>query len=173
MNVLIKKIYGYLYMSSFCNYFQKFIIYGTMIFIISGLNLIANSDSLFAQANASSSTPISSLSNNNQPPEDSMGSTNRDAILSYEQGNSFFNAKDYAKAITSYKNATTFDPKWAAPFIKEGNAYYELGNYTLAIESYDKAFVILGNLDEQVKSLNKKEYHATKFRTSNKPTIPS
>ena len=155
MNVLIKKFYGYLYMSSFCNYFQKFIIYGTMIFIISGLNLIANSDSLFAQVNASSSTPISSLSNNNQPPEDSMGSTNRDAILSYEQGNSFFNAKDYAKAITSYKNATTFDPKWAAPFIKEGNAYYELGNYTLAIESYDKAFVILGNLDEQIKSLNK------------------
>ena len=39
--------------------------------------------------------------------------------------------------------------------LKEGNAYYELGNYTLAIESYDKAFVILGNIDEQVKSLNK------------------
>lgn len=156
MNILIKKFYGYLYMSSFCNYFQKFIIYGTMIFIISGLNLIANSDSLFAQVNASSSsTPNSPLSNNNQPPEDSMGSTNRGAILSYEQGNSFFNAKDYAKAITSYKNATTFDPKWAAPLIKEGNAYYELGNYTLAIESYDKAFVILGNLDEQIKSLNK------------------
>jgi tetratricopeptide (TPR) repeat protein len=129
--------------------------YGTMIFIISGLNLIANSDSSFAQVNASSSTPISPSSNNNQPTEESMGSTNRDAILSYEQGNRFLNAKDYAQSITSYKNATTFDPKWAAPLIKEGNAYYELGNYTLAIESYDKAFVILGNLDEQVKSLNK------------------
>jgi hypothetical protein len=35
------------------------------------------------------------------------------------------------------------------------NAYYELGNYTISIESYDKAFVLLGNLDEQVKSLNK------------------
>jgi tetratricopeptide (TPR) repeat protein len=140
-------------MSSFCNYFQKFVICGTMITIF-GLILITNNNSLFAQVNSSSS-PISP-SNNNQPTEDSMGSTNKDAILSYEQGNSFFNAKDYTKAITSYKNATKFDPKWTAPLIKEGNAYYELGNYTLAIESYDKAFVILGNLDEQVKSLNKK-----------------
>ena len=45
---------------------------GTMIFIISGLNLITNNDSSFAQVNASSSTPISPLSNNNQPTEDSM-----------------------------------------------------------------------------------------------------
>ena len=45
--------------------------------------------------------------------------------------------------------------KWAAPLIKEGNAYFELGNYTRAIESYDKAFSLLGNLDEEVKSLNK------------------
>jgi tetratricopeptide (TPR) repeat protein len=128
--------------------------YGTMIFIFLGLNLISNSDFSFAQVNASSPSIPPSF-NNSQPTEESMGSTNRDAILSYEQGNKFFNAKDYAQAITSYKNAITFDQKWAAPLIKEGNAYYELGDYTLAIESYDKAFVILGNIDEKLKSLNK------------------
>ncbi len=154
MNIFIKKIHDYSYMSSSCNYFQKLVMYGTMIFIFLGLNLISNSDFSFAQVNASSPSIPPSF-NNSQPTEESMGSTNRDAILSYEQGNKFFNAKDYAQAITSYKNAITFDQKWAAPLIKEGNAYYELGDYTLAIESYDKAFVILGNIDEKLKSLNK------------------
>src|SRR5215217_8470212 len=154
MKVFIKKIPNYSYMLNSYNYLQKLVICGTMIFIISGLSLIANSDSSFSQVN-SSSTPISPSSNNNQQTGESMGSTNRDAILSYEQGNKFFNAKDYAQAVTSYKNAIKFDQRWAAPLIKEGNAYYELGNYTIAIESYDKAFVLLGNLDEQVKSLNK------------------
>lgn len=156
MKVFIKKISNYSCMLYSYNYFQKIVIFGTMIFIITGLNLVANSDSSFSQVNSStSSTPISPSPNNNQQTGESMGSTNRDAILSYEQGNKFFNAKDYAQAITFYKKAITFDQKWAAPLIKEGNAYYELGNYTLAIESYDKAFVILGKLDEKVKSLNK------------------
>src|SRR5918995_1899163 len=156
MKVFIKKIPSYSYMLYSYNYFQKLVICGIMIFIISGLNLIANSDSSFSQVNSSSSssTPISPP-NSNQQTGESMGSTNRDAILSYQQGNKFFNAKDYAQAVTSYKNAIKLDPQWAAPLIKEGNAYYELGNYTIAIESYDKAFVLLGNLDEQVKSLNK------------------
>jgi tetratricopeptide (TPR) repeat protein len=152
MNIFIKSIICYSYISSSCNYFQKLAIYTAIIFLILGLNLIVNSDYSFAQANTSLN---SSSPNNNQTTDALMGSTNKDAILSYEQGNKFFNTKDYAQSIESYKNAIIFDPKWAAPLIKEGNAYHELGNYTLAIESYDKAFAILGNLDEQVKFLNK------------------
>jgi tetratricopeptide (TPR) repeat protein len=153
MNVFIIKIYSYLYMSNSCNYFHKIVVFGTMIFITAGLGLIAKSDYSFAQVNTTS-TPISTSSNTKQM-EESIGTTNRDAILSYEQGNKFFNVKDYTKSIIYYKNATIFDPNWAAPLIKEGNAYYELGNFTLALESYDKALVLLGNLDEQIKSLNK------------------
>lgn len=132
--------------------FHQLVMLVTMIFIISGLNLIGVNDYSFAQVNTSS--PLS-LTNNSQQTQESLGSTNRDAILSYEQGNKFLNAKNYDQAIISYKNAITFDPNWAAPLIKQGNSYFELANYTTAIELYDKAFTILGNLDEKVKSIDK------------------
>src|ERR671910_696266 len=148
MIVFSEKVYNYLLMPNF----HRLIMLVTMIFIISGLNLISDNDYSFAQVNASSP---SSLSNNSQQTQESLGSTNRDAILSYEQGNKFLNAKNYDQAITSYKNAITFDPNWAAPLIKQGNAFFELANYTTAIELYDKAFAILGNLDEKVKSVDK------------------
>jgi tetratricopeptide (TPR) repeat protein len=153
MNVLSEKINDYLLRPNSCNYSQKFVILSTMIFIISGLNLIGDNDYVFAQVNASSPPPFPS--NNSQQTQESLGSTNRDAILSYEQGNKFLNAKNYDQALISYKNAITFDPNWAAPLIKQGNTYFELANYTTAIESYDKAFAILGNLDEKVKSIDK------------------
>ncbi|MGZ8882442.1 MAG: tetratricopeptide repeat protein [Nitrososphaeraceae archaeon] len=153
MNVLSEKINDYLLRPNSCNYFQKFVILSTMIFIISGLNLIGDNDYVFAQVNAS--LPPPSPSNNSQQTQESLGSTNRDAILSYEQGNKFLNAKNYDQALISYKNAITFDPNWAAPLIKQGNTYFELANYTTAIESYDKGFAILGNLDENVKSIDK------------------
>src|SRR5215207_1263877 len=149
MIVFTEKIYNYLLMPNF----HRLIMLVTIIFIISGLNLISDNDYSFAQVNASSS---SSLSNNSQQTQESLGSTNRgDAILSYEQGNKFLKAKNYDQAITSYKNAIIFDPNWAAPLIKQGNAFFELANYTTAIELYDKAFAILGNLDEKVKSVDK------------------
>ena len=93
MKVFIKKIPNYSYMLYSYNYFQKLVICGIMIFIISGLNLIANSDSSFSQVNSSSSSTPISPSNNNQQTVESMGSTNRDAILSYEQGNKFLMLK--------------------------------------------------------------------------------
>ena len=130
--------------------FQKYVLGITMIFTLFVLTLIYISDFSFAQILGSNS-----LLNNTEITGKSQDSKNNNALLSYEQGNKFFNAKDFNRAIISYENATTFDPSWAAPLIKEGQAYYELGNYTLAIKSYDKAFVILGNLDEQVKSLYK------------------
>src|ERR671910_675554 len=132
MIVFSEKVYNYLLMPNF----HRLIMLVTMIFIISGLNLISDNDYSFAQVNASSP---SSLSNNSQQTQESLGSTNRDAILSYEQGNKFLNAKNYDQAITSYKNAITFDPNWAAPLIKQGNAFFELANYTTAVELYDKA----------------------------------
>src|ERR671913_175389 len=131
MIVFSEKVYNYLLMPNF----HRLILLVTMIFIISGLNLISDNDYSFAQVNASSP---SSLSNNSQQTQESLGSTNRDAILSYEQGNKFLNAKNYDQAITSYKNAITFDPNWAAPLIKQGNAFFELANYTTAIELYNK-----------------------------------
>src|SRR5215210_3413338 len=149
MIVFTEKVYNYLLMPNF----HRLIMLVTMIFIISGLNLISDTDYSYAQVNASSSS--SSLSNNSQQTQESLGSTNKDAILSYEQGNKFLKAKNYDQAITSYKNAIIFDPNWAAPLIKQGNAFFALANYTTAIELYDKAFTILGNLDEKVKSVDK------------------
>jgi tetratricopeptide (TPR) repeat protein len=153
MNIIIKKADDYILRPNI----HKFVMLVTMIFIISGLNLMGDNDNSLSQVNASSSA--SPLSNNSQQTQESLGSTNRDAILSYEQGNKFLNAKNYDQAITSYKNAITFDPKWAAPLIKQGNAFFELANYTTAIELYDKAFEILGNLDEKVKSVDKNNGH--------------
>lgn len=134
----------------FCIPFRKYVVAVTMIFSLFLLILIYNSDLSFAQTSSSNS-----LSNNTEITGKSLDSKNNNAIQSYDQGNKFFNTKNFNQAIISYENATTFDPSWAAPLIKEGESYYELGNYTLAIESYDKAFAILGNLDEQVKLLNK------------------
>lgn len=151
MNILIEKVYDYILRPNF----HKLVMLVTMIFIISILNLMGNNDDSFSQVNDFSQ----SLSNNSQQTQESLGSTNRDAILSYEQGNKFLNAKNYDQAITSYKNAIIFDPNWAAPLIKQGNAFFELSNYTTAIELYDKAFVILGNLDEKVKSVDKNNGH--------------
>ncbi|MGI0050768.1 MAG: tetratricopeptide repeat protein, partial [Nitrososphaeraceae archaeon] len=110
---------------------QKPVILFTVFFIIAGLNLFDYHDDVFAQVNAS---PFSLTSNNSQQTQESLESTNRDAILSYEQGNKFLNAKNYDQAITSYENAITLDPNWAAPLIKQGNSYFELANYTKAIE---------------------------------------
>ena len=148
MNTFIEKVHDQVLRPNF----HKLVMLVTMFFIILGLNLMGDNDDSFAQVNTSSP---SSLSNNNQQTQESLGSTSRDAILSYEQGNKFLNAKNYDEAITSYKNAIKFDPNWAAPLIKQGNAFFELANYTTAIELYDKAFTILGNLDEKVKSVDK------------------
>ena len=153
MNVFSEKINDYLIKSNPCNYFQKPVILCTVFFIIAGLNLFNYTDDVFAQVNAS--TPFPSTSNYSQQTQESLESTNREAILSYEQGNKFLNAKNYDQAITSYENAITLDPNWAAPLIKQGNTYFELANYTTAIESYDKAFAILGNLDEKLRSVDK------------------
>src|SRR5215207_3333381 len=148
MNTFIEKAHDQILRPNF----HKLVMLVTMFFIILGLNLMGDNDDSFAQVNTSSP---SSLSNNSQQTQESLGSTSRDAILSYEQGNKFLNAKNYDEAITSYKNAIKFDPNWAAPLIKQGNAFFELANYTTAIELYDKAFTILGNLDEKVKSVDK------------------
>ena len=146
MNVFSVKTPDYLLRPNF----HKLVMLVTMIFIISGLNLIGDNDYSFAQVHTSSP---SSLTNNSQQTQESLGSTNRDAILSYEQGNKFLNAKNYDQAIMSYNNAITFDPNWAAPLIKQGNSYFELANYTTAIELYDKAFahVQLDDYDEAEK----------------------
>ena len=151
MNIFSGKIKYYLLMSNSCNYLQKYVILFIVFFIIAGLNLFDYHKDVFTQVNAS----FSPTTNNSQQTQESLESTNRDAILSYEQGNKFLNAKDYDQAITSYKNAITMDPNWAAPLIKQGNSYFELANYTKAIESYDKAFIILGNLHEKVKTVDK------------------
>src|SRR5215213_9032910 len=114
MNTFIEKVHDQVLRPNF----HKLVMLVTMFFIILGLNLMGDNDDSFAQVNTSSP---SSLSNNSQQTQESLGSTSRDAILSYEQG----------------------------------NAFSELANYTTAIELYDKAFTILGNLDEKVKSVDK------------------
>ena len=108
MNIFSGKIKNYLLMSNSCNYFQKYVILFIVFFIIAGLNLFDYHKDVFTQVNAS----FSPTTNNSQQTQESLESTNRDAILSYEQGNKFLNAKDYDQAITSYKNASTMDLIW-------------------------------------------------------------
>ncbi|HEX2487167.1 MAG TPA: hypothetical protein VHJ57_01125, partial [Nitrososphaeraceae archaeon] len=91
MDIFSEKVHDYLVTPNF-----KLVMLVNMLCIVSGLNLISDYDYSFAQINASSP---SSLSNNSQQIQESLGSTNRDAILSYEQGNKFLNAKNYDQAI--------------------------------------------------------------------------
>ena len=86
MNVFCVKATDYFLKPSF----HQLVMLVTMIFIISGLNLIGDNDYSFAQVNAS--YPLF-LTYNSEQTQESLGSTNRDAILSYEQGNKFLNAK--------------------------------------------------------------------------------
>ena len=72
-----------------------------------------------------------------------------------DKGNIFFKQKNFTNAIAFYNKAISLDPNWPAPYLNKGNTLFKLGNYSGAIESYDKAISLLGNLDEQIKSLDK------------------
>ncbi|HET9773493.1 MAG TPA: tetratricopeptide repeat protein [Nitrososphaeraceae archaeon] len=72
-----------------------------------------------------------------------------------DKGNILFKQKNFTNAIELYNKAISLDPNWAAPYLNKGNTLFKLGNYSGAIESYDKAISLLGNLDEQIKSLDK------------------
>src|ERR687897_609970 len=141
MIVFSEKVYNYLLMPNF----HRLIMLVTMIFIISGLNLISDNDYSFAQVNASSP---SSLSNNSQQTQESLGSTNRDAILSYEQGNKFLNAKNYDQAFAILGNldekVKSVDknngpkPYWLDIWFDKGEALTNLKKFDDAIALYNK-----------------------------------
>lgn len=62
---------------------------------------------------------------------------NAAAYLNY--GNQLYAAKDYTKAITYYKYATTLDPSNTAAFQGLGNCYYYLGQKPEALAAYQRA----------------------------------
>jgi hypothetical protein len=61
---------------------------------------------------------------------------NAAAYLNY--GNQLYAAKDYAKAVSYYKYATTLDPTNAAAFQGLGNSYYQLGQKPEALAAYQQ-----------------------------------
>lgn len=86
--------------------------------------------------------------------KDKSNTTSQEAKSSFEAANKLL-LSNPIKAIELYNKAISLDPNWAAPYLNKGNTLFKLGNYSGAIESYDKAISLLGNLDEQIKSLDK------------------
>ncbi len=62
---------------------------------------------------------------------------NAAAYLNY--GNQLYAAKDYTKAVSYYKYATTLDPNNAAAFQGLGSSYYQLGQKPEALAAYQQA----------------------------------
>src|SRR5713226_9674631 len=56
-----------------------------------------------------------------------------------EQGDDFFDAGDYEKAVESYQKAVGLQPKYPEAYLNLGNAYFNLARYDEAIAAYKKA----------------------------------
>ncbi len=67
----------------------------------------------------------------------------KDATLAYEKlGDSYLEAKDYARAIEAYTKVTQMDPNYVAPYNKRGQIYFELEEYRKAATDFEKAVKI-------------------------------
>lgn len=86
--------------------------------------------------------------------KDKSNKTSQEAKSSFEAANKLL-LSNPIKAIELYNKAISLDPNWPAPYLNKGNTFFKLGNYSGAIESYEKTISLLGNLDEQIKSLDK------------------
>src|SRR5438132_1547509 len=56
-----------------------------------------------------------------------------------DQGDDFFDAGEYEKAIESYKKAVGLQPKYPEAYLNLGNAYFNLARYDEAIAAYKKS----------------------------------
>lgn len=77
------------------------------------------------------------------------------AVPWMDKGNIFFKQNNFTNAISFYEKAISLDPKWPAPYINKAITLSTLGNFSGATEFYDLALNHLGDLDAQIKSLNK------------------
>jgi tetratricopeptide (TPR) repeat protein len=58
-----------------------------------------------------------------------------------QQASKYFQAKDYANAIQTYKSVIALNPKMAAPYGGLGNVYMAQGQYQMAVAAYKQYFV--------------------------------
>ncbi len=59
-----------------------------------------------------------------------------------DEGNAYYDAGQYDKAIADYTRALQLDPEFAWAYIERGNAYGELQQYDKAIADYDQALTL-------------------------------
>ena len=68
----------------------------------------------------------------------------KDATIAYEKlGDSYRDAKDYARAIDAYTKVIQMDPNYVAPYRKRGDIYYfHLNDYKKAAADFEKVLAI-------------------------------
>jgi tetratricopeptide (TPR) repeat protein len=86
---------------------------------------------------------------------------------SYNQGNAFYNQKDYPRAIQAYQEALTAGPN-AAVLYNLGNAYFKNGQIGRAIVSYRRAQF----LEPKDHDISNNLLFARSYRTDKTLTIP-
>jgi len=64
------------------------------------------------------------------------------AIVHHTTGRSYFDKRQWDKAIAEYNEAIELDPKYADAYFNRGNANYNKGQYDQAIDDYTKAIEI-------------------------------
>ncbi|HYB01471.1 MAG TPA: toll/interleukin-1 receptor domain-containing protein, partial [Ktedonobacteraceae bacterium] len=62
-----------------------------------------------------------------------------------EEGNSYYNAKEFQKAISAYNQAINLDNTYAQAYFKRGDSYDELKEHRKAISDYDQAIALKPN----------------------------
>ena len=92
----------------------------------------------------------------------------------YDAANAYYKAKDYEKAIKTYKKVHADDPELMAHTLHNlGNAYAQMGKYEKAIEAYKNALKLKDDKEtkenlEIIKKLLKKKKHKNQNQKNNK-----
>ncbi|HEX6107778.1 MAG TPA: tetratricopeptide repeat protein [Ktedonobacteraceae bacterium] len=82
----------------------------------------------------------------------------------YNRGLTYYDLKEYPKAITDYDRATQLNPQYTAAYHNRGVAYYGLKEYQKEIADYDRALQLDPNFT-RAKNNRKEAYRLLQGRS--------